>query len=42
MGEADHPDVDAGLDGLCRLDLLERVIDDSTVGDREMAAPERG
>ena len=42
MGSADHPNVDAGLYALCQVDLLERVTDDSTRGDWEVAAPERG
>jgi len=33
MRWADHPAVDAGLDEPCRLNLLERVTDDSTKGD---------
>ena len=33
MGQTNHPDVDAGLDGPCQLALLERVTDDSTRGD---------
>ena len=42
MGQTDHPDVDAGLGELCPLDLHGRVTDDSTKGDRDVAAPERG
>ena len=42
MAQADHPEVDAGLDELCQLDLLERTTDDSTEGDRDVAAPGRG
>ena len=30
------------VDGPCQLDLLERVTDDSTMGDGDVAAPERG
>ena len=32
MGQTDHPDVDAGLDGPCPFDLHGRVTDDSTKG----------
>ena len=42
MAQADHLDVDAGLDELCQLGLIERVNDDSTEGDWDVATPERG
>ena len=42
MGQADHLDVDAGLDETSQLNLLDRVNDDSTMGDWDVAVPERG
>ena len=42
MGEADHPGVDAALDEPSQVDRLERVTDDRTMGDRDVAALERG